>query len=55
LKKFKLAHYLIQLEDVGLLESDDEDGPRTWEGDDDVWNDILREQDLLEPASEIIA
>jgi|AntDeeMinimDraft_4_1070355.scaffolds.fasta_scaffold04156_3 hypothetical protein len=55
LKKFKLAHYLIQLEDVGLLESDDEDGPRTWEGEKDVWDDILREQDLLEPASEIIA
>jgi len=27
LKKFKLAHYLIQLEGCRALESDDEDGP----------------------------
>ncbi len=55
LKKFKLAHYLIQLEEVGLLESNTDTGPRTWTGDEDVWEDILREQDLLEPMSEIIA
>lgn len=55
LKKFKLPHYLIQLEEVGFLESDDEHGPRTWKGKDDVWKDILREQELLEPVSEIIA
>lgn len=55
LKKFKLAHYLIQLEDVGLLESGDEASPRTWTGEQEVWDDILREQNLLEPASEIIA
>ena len=55
LKKFKLAHYLIQLEDVGLLESDEDAGLRTWSGEKEVWNDILREQDLLEPAAEVIA
>lgn len=55
LKKFKLPHYLIQLEEVNLLVSDDEQSPRTWRGTDDVWEDILREQELLEPVSEIIA
>lgn len=55
LKKFKLAHYLIQLEEVGLLESEEDTGPRKWKGRDEVWEDILREQDLLEPVSEIIA
>jgi hypothetical protein len=55
LKKFKLAHYLIQLEEVGLLKSEEDSGPRKWKGRDEVWEDILREQDLLEPVSEIIA
>lgn len=55
LKKFKLAHYLIQLEEVGILESEMDTGPRTWKGTEDVWDDVLEEQDLLEPVSEVIA
>jgi len=55
LKKFKLAHYLIQLEDVELLQSDMDTGPRTWTGKSEVREDILREQDMLEPMSEVIA
>lgn len=55
LKKFKLAHYLIQLEDVGLLQSDMDAGPRIWTGKGEVREDILREQDMLEPMSEVIA
>lgn len=55
LKKFKLAHYLIQLEDVELLQSDMDTGVRTWVGEEEVREDILREQDMLEPMSEVIA
>lgn len=55
LKKFKLAHYLIQLEDVELLRSDMDTGTRTWTGEEEVREDILREQDLLQPMSGIIA
>lgn len=54
-KKFKMAHYLIQLEDVGLLESNTDAGPRTWTGNEDVWEGILRQQDLLEPVAEVVA
>lgn len=55
LKKFKLAHYLIQLEQVGILESEMDTGPRTWRGTEEVWDQVLQEQELLEPVSEVIA
>jgi hypothetical protein len=55
-KKFKLARYLIQLEEVGLLESrTDDGGVTTWEGKDEVKSELLRQEDLLAPISEVMA
>lgn len=54
-KRFKLSRYLIQLEDVGLLESHNGTGPREWEGLEDVRQGVLRQDKLLSPISEIIA
>ncbi|UTF53267.1 hypothetical protein [Natronosalvus rutilus] len=54
-KRFKLPRYLIQLEDVGLLESKDGTGPRSWTGKDDVQRNLLRQDDLLAPITEVIA
>ncbi|MXV63509.1 hypothetical protein GS429_15885 [Natronorubrum sp. JWXQ-INN-674] len=54
-KRFKLPRYLIQLEDVGLLESENGTGPRAWKGKEDVQRNLLRQDDLLAPISEVIA
>lgn len=54
-KRFKLSRYLIQLEDVELLESENGMGPRRWFGTNEVKDDVLRENELLEPISEVIA
>lgn len=54
-KRFKLSRYLIQLEDVGLLESHNGTGPREWEGVQTVHQGVLRQEELLSPISEVIA
>jgi len=54
-KRFKLSRYLIQLEDVGLLSSENGTGPRKWYGTDEVKHDVLRQDELLAPISEVIA
>jgi len=53
-KKFKLPRYLIQLEEVGLLESDpDRDG--SWKGKPSVKENLLREDQLLAPIADTMA
>jgi hypothetical protein len=53
-KKFKLSRYLIQLEEVGLLESDPQrDG--SWRGKEGVKQNLLREDQLLAPISDTMA
>lgn len=54
-KRFKLSRYLIQLENVEILESENGSGARTWYGTTDVKKNLLREDDLLSPISEVIA
>lgn len=53
-KKFKLSRYLIQLEEVGLLESDPQrDG--SWRGNESVKQNLLREDQLLAPIADTMA
>jgi hypothetical protein len=53
-KKFKLSRYLIQLEEVGLLESDSQrDG--SWRGKEGVKQNLLREDELLAPIADTMA
>lgn len=54
-KRFKLSRYLIQLEDVGLLESSSDVERPTWSGKTTVTKSLLREDDMLAPIAEIIA
>lgn len=54
-KRFKLSRYLIQLEQVGLLESQNGTGPTRWIGTNNVRREVLKEEELLEPVIEIIA
>jgi len=53
-KKFKLSRYMIQLEEVDLLESDT-DQERAWTGNDDVKQNLLRQGDMLSPISDVMA
>jgi hypothetical protein len=39
-KRFKTSRYLIQLEDVGLLERDSESAEAAWVGDSDIVEDL---------------
>ena len=54
-KRFKLSRYLIQLENVGLLRSENGTGPREWYGTTEAKRNLLRQDDLLDPISEVIA
>lgn len=54
-KKFKLSRYLIQLEEVGLLVSSDQGTRPTWSGKESVKQDLLREDQLLDPIAEVMA
>lgn len=54
-KQFKLSRYLIQLEDVGLLESSTDIERPTWSGKPMVRENLLREDEMLSPIAEIIA
>lgn len=50
-KSFKTPRYLLQLEQVGILESSD--GGKTWKGNDEVRKSIMTED--LEEISDVIA
>lgn len=54
-KRFKLSRYLIQLEDVGLLESSADVERPTWSGKEKVRKNLLRQGEMLDPIAEIIA
>ncbi len=54
-KRFKLSRYLIQLEEVGLLESAvDVDRPK-WTGKQEVRRNLLRQDEMLDSIAEVIA
>lgn len=54
-KKFKISRYLIQLEEVELLESNNQAGSPTWSGRESVKQNLLREDQLLDPIAEVMA
>jgi hypothetical protein len=54
-KQFKLSRYLIQLEEVGILETTEKDERTAWKGEEEVKADLLREEEMLAPISSIIA
>jgi hypothetical protein len=53
-KLFKLDRYLIQLETVGLLKYAGFNGNNYWIGLEEVYNDILKEDEILEPIRELL-
>jgi len=53
-KLFKLDRYLIQLESIGLLEYSGFDGDSYWKGLEDVYKNLLKEDEILEPIKDII-
>mgnify|MGYP000574980328 CR=1 FL=1 len=53
-KKFKLSRYMIQLEEVELLESVPKKD-QTWTGNQTVRENLLREDELLAPISDVMA
>ncbi|WP_436343101.1 hypothetical protein [Natronorubrum sp. FCH18a] len=55
IKQLQTARYLLQLEQVGLLESTTEYGSRMWTGEEDVKSDVLDQEKQLSPIAEIIA
>lgn len=54
-KKFKLSRYLIQLEEVDILESGPDTDQDTWVGVAEIKEGILAEDDLIEPMSSLVA
>lgn len=52
---FKLSHYLIQLQEVGILESERDDGVRYWEGHEQVREDLENQADAFEPIQELLS
>ncbi|WP_143825069.1 hypothetical protein [Natrinema ejinorense] len=53
-KQFKLPRYMIQLEEVEILKCD-EDRDGAWKGRSEVKEDLLRQDDLLSPISDVMA
>jgi hypothetical protein len=54
-KAFKTSRYLLQLEEVGILQSESNQTGRNWTGIDEVFQDLLQQREQLEPIAEIIA
>jgi len=54
-KLFKLSRYLLQLEDVGILESVPQNGERYWMGNEDVRDAIRTQSEYIGPLSELVA
>lgn len=50
-KLFKMSRYLIQLEDVGILESVYQNGERYWTGNDTTFNRLKTTADQLGPVT----
>ena len=53
-KLFKLDRYLIQLESIGLLKYAGFDGDSYWIGLKDVYKNILKEDEILEPIRDLL-
>jgi hypothetical protein len=53
-KLFKLSRYLIQLEDVGILESVSQNGGRYWSGDEAIYRDLRQHSDYLASAGTLL-
>lgn len=50
-KLFKLSRYLIQLENVGILESVSQNGDRYWSGNEELYRDLKQQSDYLASAA----
>lgn len=54
-KLFKMSRYLVQLEDVGVLESVYQGGERYWAGDDNTFQRLRDTADQLGPVTELFS
>lgn len=54
-KLFKMSRYLVQLEDVGVLESVYQGGERYWAGDDNTFERMRNTADQLGPVTELFS
>jgi len=54
MKKFKLPRYLIQLESVGLLEETNISGKVVWKGNEDIFDKIQQEEEILQPIRKFL-
>jgi hypothetical protein len=55
MKLFKMSRYLVQLEDVGVLESVYQGGDRYWAGDDNTFQRLKDTADQLGPVTELFS
>lgn len=51
---FKFSHYLIQLQEVGVLEPTIENGERCWKGDDSVRKNLQEQANVFKPIQDIL-
>lgn len=54
-KLFKMSRYLIQLEEVGVLNSVYQNGERYWSGDDTTFSRLKKTADRLGPITELFS
>lgn len=54
-KLMKFYRYLIQLENVGVLESVHDRGKRYWIGDDEIRDDMIEESEHLAPMQSLLS
>lgn len=54
-KLFKMSRYLIQLEDVGVLNSVYRNGERYWVGDDNTFSRLVTAADEMGPVSKLFS
>ncbi len=54
IKKTKVARYLIQLEEVGLLQEVIKNGETLWKPEESILNNLQREEEILRPLRSIL-
>lgn len=52
-KSFKVSRYLLQLEEIGILESASTGGNRAWKGEGEILAKVLEQRDELSAIAEI--
>lgn len=54
-KIFKLPRYLMQLQNIGLIDTEIISGERTWIGNESIYSGILGEEEILQPIADLLS